>query len=222
MGYIPYDTCQPYVACSANSDEGMCSAIDTTCSPLNICRTCWPDTGCIAITRFPNATIAEYGVYQDPSNLFPIMAEIFVRGPVKASVNAEMLKNYSGGVMWDAPEYRSTHHNHGVSIVGWGYDEEVEKQYWIVRNSWGQYWGELGFFRVELGKNLLMIESNVAWATPGRVSDSNFLCDADGRQCQEQYDYRYLDPSNNIDAVKRRLKNASGGTRNGRMRRVGE
>ena len=36
--------------------------------------------------------------------------------------------------------------------------------------SWGQYWGELGFFRVELGKNLLMIESNIAWASPGTFS----------------------------------------------------
>jgi len=38
----------------------------------------------------------------------------------------------------------------------------------------GQYWGELGFFRIELGKNLLMIESNVAWATPGAYTVSNF------------------------------------------------
>lgn len=53
---------------------------------------------------------------------------------MKASVDATMLVDYAGGVMWDAPEYHSVKHNHGVSIVGWGYDEEKDSQYWIVRN----------------------------------------------------------------------------------------
>jgi cathepsin X len=55
--------------------------------------------------------------------------------------------------------------DHIVSIVGW--KTVNDKQYWIVRNSWGTYWGNLGFFYVELGKNLIGIESEVSWATPG-------------------------------------------------------
>lgn len=125
-----------------------------------------PTGACHAVERFPNATVAEYGVYRYDASA--IMAEIYVRGPVMASVNAEPIRNFTGGILWDAPEYRSDHHSHGVSIVGWGFEDD--KQYWIVRNSWGTYWGEMGFFRVELGKYLLMIESNVAWATPGTFS----------------------------------------------------
>ena len=38
QGFIPYDTCMPYLACSADSDEGFCKHVDTSC--VNICRTC--------------------------------------------------------------------------------------------------------------------------------------------------------------------------------------
>lgn len=31
--------------------------------------------------------------------------------------------------------------NHVVSIVGWETDADSGDVYWIVRNSWGQYWG---------------------------------------------------------------------------------
>jgi cathepsin X len=194
-GFIPYDTCQPYIACSQDSVEGMCPHIDTTCSPINTCRTCLGSSGCVAIREFPNATVAEYGMYKNET--FAIMAEIYHRGPVKASVYADPIKNYTGGVIWDAPEYHGLKHNHGVSIVGWGYDKTKEKQYWIVRNSWGQYWGEMGFFRVELGINLLLIESNIAWATPGTYSEWNVPCSAAGDDCQppSMTTHVYVDPS---------------------------
>ena len=39
-GFVPYDTCQPYLACSSDSTDGFCKNVDTTCTPLNTCRTC--------------------------------------------------------------------------------------------------------------------------------------------------------------------------------------
>ena len=78
VGYIPFDSCLPYIACSSDSTNGFCSSqqVDTTCSPLNICRTCTnPDKGgaCAPITKFPNATVEEYGNYGE-NELFQIMA----------------------------------------------------------------------------------------------------------------------------------------------------
>lgn len=33
---------------------------------------------------------------------------------------------------------------HEVAVVGWN----DAQQYWIVKNSWGPWWGESGYFRV--------------------------------------------------------------------------
>mmetsp|Transcript_21764 Transcript_21764/g.51368 ORF Transcript_21764/g.51368 Transcript_21764/m.51368 type:complete len:413 (-) Transcript_21764:1580-2818(-) len=216
--YIPFETCQPYLACSSNSTNGFCNHVDTTCSPTNICRSC-NHTDCVAISRYPNATIAEYGQYNE-DEVFAIQAEIFLRGPVKASVNAEPLKNYHGGILYDSPVTRNTTHNHGINIVGWGYEESTDVTYWICRNSWGSYWGEFGFFRVELGKNLLGIESHVAWATPAdwTTMATHFPCLKDGSNCRAPNGdvftkATYVDPSSTPrSSIRRRLRQASGST----------
>jgi len=38
--------------------------------------------------------------------------------------------------------------DHAVQMVGYGYDKELDHNYWIVRNSWSTLWGEEGFIRL--------------------------------------------------------------------------
>jgi len=38
--------------------------------------------------------------------------------------------------------------NHAVVVVGYGYDTVTKKAYWILQNSWGTAWGELGYMRI--------------------------------------------------------------------------
>jgi len=141
MGFVPYDTCMPYMACSSDVTDGFCKHVDTTCSAINICRTCntFVSMGgkCTEIDYFPFATVAEYGLIEN--DVSQIKAEIFSRGPVAATINASPIVEYTGGIFSDTDASRRT--NHIVSIVGWGKDKESGKQYWIIRNSWGHYWG---------------------------------------------------------------------------------
>jgi cathepsin X len=158
QGFIPYESCQPYLACSPDSTDGFCPHVDTTCTPMNTCRTCQAGTGeCHAIEIFPNASIAEYGTYSYFTDGFSaaadkIKAEIYARGPVATGVNAEPIVEYAGGIVEDTKIWHMMV-NHIVSIVGWDVDPESGDQHWIVRNSWGQYWGEMGYFRIIMGKN---------------------------------------------------------------------
>jgi cathepsin X len=203
QGYIPYDTCMPYMACSSDSKEGFCRYMNTKCTPLNTCRTC--GNPCVSIDTFPNATLAEYGTYNlaSANHVHKIKAEILARGPVATGVNAEPLVNYAGGIVRDA-HFWNMMVNHIVSIVGWGTEivvnpktsQEEQVSYWIVRNSWGTYWGEMGYFRIELGKNCLGIEMEVAWATPKTFTVDNVPCAEDGTNCHRGVGTQtYVDPS---------------------------
>jgi cathepsin X len=215
-GFVPFDTCMPYLACSEESTEGFCQHVDTTCKMENICRTCDTFGGlggkCTEIDYFPNATVAEYGMIDQ--DIDQIMLEIYTRGPVAATINAEPIVEYQGGVFDDTSFSQET--NHIVSIIGWGVDEESGKKHWIVRNSWGHYWGEMGFIRVEMGKNILGIEGEVAWATPGSWTEMNFPCAENGINCNGSSGKSgkgkndgamfYKDPSMDVEAVQRRLE----------------
>jgi cathepsin X len=208
-GKIAYDTCLPYIACSMESQEGFCPHVDTTNTPLNTCRTCggFTDMGaaeCKAIIDYPHATISEYGLVGEgmtdlAKRAMMIKKEVYTRGPVACGIQAIPLKNFMGGEIF-SDKNSPVMHNHVVSIVGFGHDKDTKKDYWIVRNSWGQYWGEMGFFRIEMGLNLLGIEDACAWATPGEYTVANEPCSEDGDKCQGKESMHtvqeaYVDPS---------------------------
>jgi len=148
---IPEDTCLSY------------QAHDYDCTPLNTCRDCvgpYQHGNCTAVTQFRRWFVDQYG---HVTGVDKIMAEIATRGPVATGIDSTSLHKYTGGIITDVTP---NHINHIVEIVGYGTDTAKNLDYWIVRNSWGQYWGEGGYFRIVRNKNAFAIEQSVWWATP--------------------------------------------------------
>merc|ERR1712107_942107 len=85
-----------------------------------------------------------------------IKNEIYQRGPIACGIDAMPLLNWESGIISTA----GSGSDHVISVVGWGKDAS-QGQYWIVRNSWGEYWGEMGYVRVAFGA--LNVESQCSW-----------------------------------------------------------
>lgn len=178
---ISYESANPYIACTSNSDEGFCKFVDTTCKPINIARTCGSFTEeggpCTGLTKYPNATVIEYGSISGKESM---MKEIYNRGPISCGIDSKKILNYEGGIVKDRGDFI----HHVVSVVGWGTDPK-DGFYWIVRNSWGEYWGEMGYLRVAEGA--LVLENECNWAVPGAFTaeefHNQFPCHEGGDNC---------------------------------------
>ena len=83
------------------------------------------------------------------SNIDAIKKDLVENGYVQTgfTVYSDFM-SYKGGIY----EHKSGYvmGGHAVVIVGWGVENGVN--YWIVQNSWGDKWGENGFFRIKFGQ----------------------------------------------------------------------
>jgi len=66
--------------------------------------------------------------------------------PVSVLLDAsgQAFQFYKEGVF--AGDQCGTQLNHAVTAIG--YDEDADGKYWLIRNSWGQTWGEGGYMKI--------------------------------------------------------------------------
>ena len=145
---IPDQTCAVY------------EAVDKECTDVNRCKNCWPGKPCYAVKDYRRVKVSEYGYVKGVEEM---KAEIFARGPIscRVEVSQEFL-DYEGGIF--VQHEKPSMGGHAIEVTGWGVEDGME--YWIVRNSWGTYWGEHGWIRLEMHKNTLGVESNCHWGVP--------------------------------------------------------
>lgn len=99
-----------------------------------------------------------------------LMRELVKNGPLVVSFEPDYhFMMYKNGIYrsFEKESYITQHLKkpqwekvaHSVTLVGYGYDEQHQEKYWLIMNSWGQGWGEDGYFRMIRGIDHMQIES---------------------------------------------------------------
>ena len=108
-------------------------------------------------------------------NIINMKRELLERGPFYCAMTVyEDFMEYSGTHVYSRQSNEITG-GHAVEVIGYcdaGVDKRrgFEKAYWICKSSWGKNWPleskAVGFFTIEMGKNMCGIESRAGIATP--------------------------------------------------------
>jgi len=95
------------------------------------------------------AAVKVTGYVKNPVNdAKALETAVATKGPQAITVAAEPWQLYGGGIFSGCNKPGLFHRkpnidlDHGVQLVGYTAD------YWIVRNSWGSFWGEKGYIRI--------------------------------------------------------------------------
>jgi len=85
-------------------------------------------------------------------------------GPVSVSIHVGRpgFAHYKSGVYYDKECPRSV--NHAVLIVGYGNLDG--RDYWLVKNSWGKFWGDHGYIRMARGFDMCNIAGGICYPVP--------------------------------------------------------
>lgn len=137
-------------SCSAYQALGWDNSDKVYCDSTWICRNCDPE-GCWTPNKYWTYGVVSYDTishtYEGGEKADLAMINELQNGPISCAMCTTMhfFLNYTGGIVNSSADCNET--DHDISVVGYGTSENGT-DYWIVRNSWGSYWGEQGFFRV--------------------------------------------------------------------------
>lgn len=121
------DSCMSYVS-GTSGDESSCPSACDDGTPLQL------------------YTASQVKKYQGQRKM---QLALMQAGPIQTSfaVHHDFLQYRSGIYTHVGGDFLGYH---AVKVIGWG--QEDGESYWIIANSWGINWGEMGYFRIAFGQ----------------------------------------------------------------------
>jgi len=144
---------QTYVNCVKNPDQcggtGGCEgatmelAFNLTAQTGIALESDLPYKGRDAACSSYKAAVKVTGYVKNPINdAAALETAVATKGPQAITVAAEPWMSYGGGVFNGCTGSLGADLDHGVQLVGYTQD------YWMVRNSWGSFWGDNGYIYI--------------------------------------------------------------------------
>ncbi|XP_038218408.1 pro-cathepsin H-like [Zerene cesonia] len=97
-----------------------------------------------------------------PNSVNAMKLALYKYGPLSVGVHAgDSMMMYSSGIYYE-PNCNHRPQNHGVVAVGYGVRDGV--LYWIIKNSWGEQWGQDGYMLISATNNNCHVMTNAIYA----------------------------------------------------------
>ncbi|EIE24547.1 cysteine proteinase [Coccomyxa subellipsoidea C-169] len=122
----------------------------------------------MADTKRPSSSLVKVKGYSyvPPHDDEALMEAVYSRGTIAVSLDASQptFRFYASGT-YDEPNcmWKSDDLDHAVALVGYGTDE-AGVDYWIIKNSWSNHWGDGGFIKIARGHHGCGITSDPVYA----------------------------------------------------------
>ena len=118
---------------------------------------CYPYTGQDGTCLHNVTNCLVWGItdYHSVESSTQALEEALLINPVSVAIYAagQSFQFYSSGIYNDPECYKDRDHlDHAVLAVGYGKSETGD--YWIVKNSWGESWGDNGYIMMARGNNM--------------------------------------------------------------------
>ena len=131
------------------------------------------DQDCSTVPSDITISLKSYGVVSQ--NEDEMASTLYTIGPLSVGVDANTdWQLYQSGIYNPTEDQCSSSpydQDHGVIVVGYGSENGLD--YWIIRNSWGEDWGENGYMRLARGSNVCGVANSVIYPILKKTATEN-------------------------------------------------